>query len=848
MHLLPFSNCIRPYILCPAHLLASSSFSSSQRQQLLRRQAAAPEAPPPASSSSSTRHHYSSTGSSTSQRQPLRLPAAIAPPLMPTQVGFGGLGKTTLAMEVCRQLEPEFQRQAQVSVSQAFGGTKDLKELLKRVLQQIVKPKADNAEGIKEEDPLVGINEMGVDNLTDKLKEVLKDMRYLIVVDDVWTVTAWDVIKSKLPENGSSSRIIVTTRIETVAASCSEASSVDEDYIYRIKPLEWEDSKRLFLNRAFGSKNASCPTDLEAEMCKILNKCGGLPMAIISIASILASYRSSESKDMWKRVRKSIGAHMESHPTLEGMRQVITLSYNHLHHYLKGCMMYLSIFPEDYVIIKDRLLKRWIAEGLIAEIRGLTLMEVAETYYNELVSRCMIDRAVDIVTYYDGRVETCRVHDMVLEVMVSKSLEANFVSLVGGPYEGMSYDRIRRLSIHGGEDITEHSSSIKTGKNGIEGMNMQHVRSLSMFDLEGHKKVLDRLGKFTLLRVLDLEDCKGIKYEHLRDVCRMYLLRFLNLKGTAINKMPPVIGELENLETLDVRGTHLEDLPETVSKLQKLEQLQISNRGNNSGWIARRGMGRMKALRMVNKVILRCDASAAQEIGELQQLRELGIFVNITGGTGVSDSLVQNANQKLAESLGKMCSLRWLNINSDSWDKDALDFLHDIKSPPRLLQYLRIGACINKLPDWMGSLNNLIELFIAWTYFVGDQLYGPVCKLPNLKRINLEAFYYKDTELVAQPAHTFPALKDLYVNFDIDDMEVLRFQKEAMIKLETLSVRFYNRESKTVAGVQHLASLKEVQLAGTRHNPALDLALEQLKAANQNRPRSNLIKVAVKYE
>jgi len=59
-------------------------------------------------------------------------------------------------------------------------------------------------------------------------------------------------------------------------------------------------------------------------------------------------------------------------------------------------MMYISIFLEDYVIIKERLLMRWIAEVLVAKKWGLTLMELPEAYFNELVSRSMIDRAVDI--------------------------------------------------------------------------------------------------------------------------------------------------------------------------------------------------------------------------------------------------------------------------------------------------------------------------------------------------------------------------------------------------------------------------------------------------------------------
>jgi disease resistance protein RPM1 len=45
------------------------------------------------------------------------------------------------------------------------------------------------------------------------------------------------------------------------------------------------------------------------------------------------------------------------------MKQIVTVSYNHLHYYLKGCMMYLSIFPEDYAVGKNRLLNRWIQKG-----------------------------------------------------------------------------------------------------------------------------------------------------------------------------------------------------------------------------------------------------------------------------------------------------------------------------------------------------------------------------------------------------------------------------------------------------------------------------------------------------
>ncbi|VAH25929.1 unnamed protein product [Triticum turgidum subsp. durum] len=140
-------------------------------------------------------------------------------------VGFGGLGKTTLVMEVCRQLEADFERQAQVSVSQVL----DLKGLLRDVLHQIVKLKAaDRAETVDQ--PLAGIDSMDIEQLRTNIQSILTKKRYLIVIDDVWTEVAWNSIRSMLPDNDLGSIIIVTTRIETVAKACTTSVPVYKSF------------------------------------------------------------------------------------------------------------------------------------------------------------------------------------------------------------------------------------------------------------------------------------------------------------------------------------------------------------------------------------------------------------------------------------------------------------------------------------------------------------------------------------------------------------------------------------------------------------------------------------------
>lgn len=157
--------------------------------------------------------------------------------------GFAGLGKTTLAMEVYRTIGGQFQCKASTSVSRNLN----LKKLICDLHSQV-----DPGEHGR-------LEMMEVEQLVRRLRECLKDKRYLIIIDD-WTISAWGLVKSVLAENNHCSRIITTTRITSVAESCCSGFNKQ---IYKIEPLDKINSQRLFLRRIFLSEQ-SCPPQLEA--------------------------------------------------------------------------------------------------------------------------------------------------------------------------------------------------------------------------------------------------------------------------------------------------------------------------------------------------------------------------------------------------------------------------------------------------------------------------------------------------------------------------------------------------------------------------------------------------------
>uniref|UniRef100_A0A2N9GA68 AAA+ ATPase domain-containing protein n=1 Tax=Fagus sylvatica TaxID=28930 RepID=A0A2N9GA68_FAGSY len=300
----------------------------------------------------------------------------------------------------------------------AMGGTgkttlaKQIEELLKDMIRQIF--------SVVSRPFPEGLDSMNNDRLRRIIKDLLQKRRYLMVLDDVWHLEEWDDVKYALPNNNYGSRVMLTTRNADVA-STSVMESVGE--VFNLKPLPPNLSWDLFCRKTF--QGNACPNYLE-EICKnILKKCEGLPLAIVAISGVLAT-KDQRRIDEWDMVGRSFGAEIDGNDKLKDLKKVLSLSFNDLPYYLKSCFLYLSIFPEDYPLERMRLIRLWIAEGFIEAKVGKTPEEVADDYLNELLNRGLLQVAA---TTSDGRVKLYHVHDLLREIIVSKSRDQKFTAI-----------------------------------------------------------------------------------------------------------------------------------------------------------------------------------------------------------------------------------------------------------------------------------------------------------------------------------------------------------------------------------------------------------------------------------
>ena len=330
-----------------------------------------------------------------------------------------------------------------------------------------------------------------------------------------------------------------------------------------MRPLSIHDSRRLFHKRIFPD-DRGCPSEFEQVSKDILKKCGGVPLAIITIASALASGQQVKSKHEWDILLQSLGSGLTEDNRLGEMRRILSFSYYNLPSHLKTCLLHLCIYPEDSKIDRDRLIWKWVAEGFVhCGNQGTSLFLVGLNYFNQLINRSMIQPIYDDL----GQVHACRVHDMVLDLICNLSHEAKFVNVLDGTRDSMSlHGNVRRLSLQNKNE--DHHGTPLRNFTGIS-----RVRSITIFT--SAINIMSALSRFEVLRVLDLSDCnlgKSSSLQHnLKGVGHLIHLRYLGLADTGIRKLSAEIGNLQFLEVLDLGSNYeLDELPSIVFKLRRL--------------------------------------------------------------------------------------------------------------------------------------------------------------------------------------------------------------------------------------------------------------------------------------
>ncbi|KAK3435282.1 hypothetical protein EUGRSUZ_D02629, partial [Eucalyptus grandis] len=685
-------------------------------------------------------------------------------------VGMGGLGKTTLVKQVYDDpaVKKRFTVRAWVTLSPSSRTDELLSDMLRQVASSITKTLPSGAETSKSSCVRMMIK--------DFLRE--RRLKYLIVLDDVWDMNKWDAVKCAIPNNNNGSRIMVTTRKSDLASASGTGCA---GKVYNMKPLSSEQSHELFCRKTF--KEKACPSHLE-EICRqILKKCEGLPLAIVVISGVLAT-KDIRRIDEWELVLRSLRSEIDGNEKLKNLKQVLSLSFSDLPYYLKSCFLHLSIFPEALVVERMRIIRLWVAEGFVERKEGKTLEEVAEDYLDELLNRSLIQVAE---TTSDGRVKKCRVHDLLLEIIIPKARDQNYAIIVH-EHRGPWPERVRRLSIHKAFQIARENRSLSC------------LRSLFTFGVD-ESSVVDALSsELNLLSVLDLEHAPVSRFPG--QVLNMKCLRFLSLRSSRIRTIPSSIGNLQNLETLDLKDTHVIALPVEIAKLQQLRHLlvyryeNISYTHNKYGFKTPADIGALRSLQKLCHIEVddERDGRNITGLGKLNQLRRLGVL-----------RLRREDGRNLCSSIAKLTNLSSLAVFAFT-DDEEID-LHHLSSPPQLLQRIFLRGHLRTLPSWIANLHNLVKLCLRMSCLRDDPLES-LQNLPSL--VHLVLLHAYNWQTLCFKAKGFMKLKILGLDL-FEELEFIQVEKGAMPCLEKLMVLRCKLLKDLPLGIEHLNMLKVLE-------------------------------------
>ncbi|KAH7857697.1 hypothetical protein Vadar_015505 [Vaccinium darrowii] len=406
----------------------------------------------------------------------------------------------------------------------------------------------------------------------------------------------------------------------------------------------------------------------------------------------------------------------------------------------------------------------------------------------EKVSRAIIKKCeglpLAIVTI--GALLSTKIH----EIILTKSWELSFCQVLGEADRRWN-DETRRWSLHMLNITNKDLDAIRNTKS--------RIRSFFLFSVGELQKnlLLSTLAmNFKLLKVLDLEDAP-VDQIH-QEVGNLLHLRYLSIKRTNVRIIPKFIGNLHNLQTLNLKYSLVDVLEIGIlSRLHKLRHLITSARDCEKGFKIQGGIGHLEELQTLWHMAANDDEEGfslitIKELENLRQLRKLGILnLKRENGKALSTAI---------EKMKHLQSLRACAINSD----EILD-LSSLSCPPESLQFLSLGGRLERFPNWISKLDNLVSLKLWWLRLTGTCAIKALQALPNLIRLNLYNGY--DGEQLFFNAGGFQKLKSLHL-FGTMRLNLVIIEEGSLPVLSLLWIGRSPQLKEVPSGICNLRELK----------------------------------------
>ncbi|KAH9687101.1 Disease resistance protein [Citrus sinensis] len=481
--------------------------------------------------------------------------------------GMGGVGKTTLVKQVRKQVMEDklFDKVVMAEVTQ----TPDHHKIQDKLAFDL---------GME-----FDLNENEFQRASRLCQRLKQEKLLLIILDNIWTKLEFDKVGIPYDREDDRSRrtIILTSRSRDLL--CNDMNSQKN---FWIDALSKDEALQLFEKIVGDSKKTY---DFQPTADEIVEKCGGLPVALRTVASALKNKSLNIWKDALNQLRSS------NLREIRGMDAYvyssIKLSYDFLESdEAKSLFLLCTLFGEGNPVEVVSLLRYGMGLGLFKNVHTLEdARNRVDALIDNLKASCLL---------LDGDTEDeVKMHDIIHDVAVSIATEKLMFNI---PNVTDLKEEIENIIQKGAiaislpyEDIQELPERLECPQlklflllaKGIAPVSMQ----ISDLFFEGTEelKVLSltripfsslpsSLGRLINLQTLCLDGC-GL--EDIAIVGQLKKLEILSLRDSDIKQLPLEIGQLTRLLLLDLSNCSslMVIAPNVISKFSRLEELYMGD-------------------------------------------------------------------------------------------------------------------------------------------------------------------------------------------------------------------------------------------------------------------------------